>query len=427
MFGDLTWVEGELANLGRSRAGHVYFDLVDADHDGSAGVRPSLSVALFNNDRLRVNQFLTEQGGPVRMTDGIRIRIGGRLRTYPARSSVQLVMDRIDPAFTLGLLGQERARLLAALSAEGVLRANAELPMPALPLRVALVTSGGSAAHADALDEFARSGFGFRVSFLDARTQGAGAEASIVAALRTASSLPIDVVVLVRGGGATTDLATFDSEIVARSIAGLARPVITGIGHEVDRTVADEVAHTTHKTPTAAAASLVQVVGDAQRQVHNRWVSVGSAARSRLVRADLHFGQLGLRTGGTALRLLDRHCSALDAHVHRVRAASGRLTVSERIVVDHLARRIGPAGDRQLERVGQRLANSSVRAAVHDPAGALARGWSITRRGDGRLVRSVNDVVAGDLLHTTLAVGALRSTVNDDETATATVRVDGDR
>jgi exodeoxyribonuclease VII large subunit len=393
----------------------VYFDLVDAEHTGPDATRPSLTVALFNTDRQRVNQFLTNQGGAVRMTDGIRVRIGGRLRTYPARSSVQLVMDRIDPAFTLGLLGQERTRLLAALTAEGVLRLNGELALPVLPLSVALVTSAGSAAHADALDELHRSGFGFRVRLLDARTQGADAERSIVAALRTAAALDVDVVVLVRGGGATTDLAGFDSERVARAITAMPVPVLTGIGHEIDRTVADEVAHTAHKTPTAAAASLVVAVRDARADVHDRWVAIRSGSRGRLVRADQELGRTGHRAGATALRRLDRHGATVDALFQRAGTAGRRAATAEAAALDGLVRRIGPAGARVLERATERVATVAARAAVHDPTAALARGWSVTRRADGTLVRSARDVAPGDELITTMAHGTVRSTVHDGD------------
>ena len=407
----MTWVEGELRNLSRSRAGHVYFDLVDAEHTGSDATRPSLAVALFNTDRLRVNQFLAEQGGAVRMSDGIRVRVGGRLGTYAARSSLQLVMDRIDPAFTLGLLGQERTRLLAALTSEGLLRANAGIPLPALPLSVALVTSDGSAAHADALDELRRSGFGFRVSFLDARTQGADAEASMVAALLTAASLGVDVIALVRGGGAATDLVTFDSETLARTIAGLGVPVFTGIGHETDRSVADQVAHSAHKTPTAAAAALVGAVRDARAQVHDAWVAVRSGARGRLVRADGQLGRAGHRSGSAALRRLDRHRLAVDHQVHRLRTAASRGADADAAVLEALARRVAPAAARTLERADDVVATRAARAAVHDPTAALARGWSITRTEAGHLLRSPDEAPAGTTIVTTLADGTVHSTV----------------
>ncbi len=411
MFGDLAWVEGELRNVSRSRPGHVYFDLVEADHDGPESQRASLSVALFNSDRQRVNQFLADQGGAVRMTDGIRVRIGGRLQTYPSRSSLQLVMDRIDPAFTLGLLGQERTRLLGALTAEGILRANAELPLSPLPLSVALVTSGGSAAQADALDEFRRSGFGFRVSFLDARTQGPDAEVSLVAALLTAEGLDVDVVALVRGGGAATDLAAFDSERVARAIAGLGVPVITGIGHEIDRSVADEVAHGAHKTPTAAAAALVERVRDAALSVHDRWVSVTSGVAGRLVRADQQLDRTGRRTGSAAVHHLSRHRQGIDHLGQRIRTAGHRAGTADRAAVSDLARRLGPPATRALERGTDRIDSLAARAAVHDPEAALARGWSVTRGVDGALVRSPQDVRPGDRLVTTTRAGSLHSLV----------------
>ncbi len=235
------------------------------------------------------------------MNDGIRVRIGGRLATYPARSSVQLVMDRIDPAFTLGLLGQERVRLLAALEEEGLLRRNGAVALPLVPLHVGLVTSTGSAAHADALHELESSGVGFRVSTFDARTQGADAPSSVVAALRTAAAYRVDVVLLVRGGGAATDLVAFDHEDVARAIAACPVAVFTGIGHETDRSVADEVAHTAHKTPTAAAGAVVRTVHDAERRVVDAWAAVRSGVGGRLVRAEHRLARVAHRTGTAAL------------------------------------------------------------------------------------------------------------------------------
>ena len=218
VFGEEMWVEGELRNTKRSANGHVYFDLVDPGRDGEAN-RPMLAVTLFAKERQAVNRFLTQQGGMVRMGDGVRVRIRGRLNVYAARSTLQLRMSWIDPAFTLGVMGQERDRVLALLATEGLIGANAAAPMPDVALHIALVTSIGSAAHADALDELRRAGVGFRITAIDARTQGADAARSIVAALRSAVERSAEIVLLVRGGGARTDLAAFDTESVARAIA----------------------------------------------------------------------------------------------------------------------------------------------------------------------------------------------------------------
>lgn len=390
VFGDEVWIEGEVRNLKRSANSHVYFDLVEAGRDGDTS-RPMLAVTLFSKERQEVNQHLREQGGAVRMGDGVRVRIRGRLNIYGARSSLQLRMSWIDPAFTLGVMGQERDRVLALLSAEGLLGVNAAVPMPPVPLHIALVTSSGSAAHADALDELRRAGPGFRISVLDARTQGAEAERSIVAALRAAATLQADVVLLVRGGGARTDLAAFDTEAVARAIAASPLPVVTGIGHEIDRTVADEVAHAAHKTPTAAAAAVAE---RARRFTHDLDLLVAqlpAAARGRLVRAT----------------------AQLDASAHRAgRAASHHLVTAGR-ELDHLARRTAVAAPRLLDDSERRVQGMAARARAHDPSIALARGWSITRDDSGRVMRSATRVLPGATLHTTLADGTVRSVVTE--------------
>ncbi len=306
VFGDEVWVEGEVRNLTRSANSHVYFDLVDPDRDGDPG-RPMLSVTLFSKERQAVNRHLTAHGGAVRMGDGIRVRIRGRLNIYAARSALQLRMSWIDPAFTLGLMGQERDRVLALLAAEGLLDLNARVAFPAVPLHVALITSVNSAAHADVLDELRRAHLGLRVSVLDARTQGAAAPRSIVAALGAAVDRGAEVVLLVRGGGARTDLAAFDDETVARAIASSPLPVVTGIGHEIDRTVADDVAHTAHKTPTAAAAAVVQRARDFDRELEAAAAQMRTAMRGRLVRADTALSAAAHRPGDPPRTTCTRH------------------------------------------------------------------------------------------------------------------------
>jgi exodeoxyribonuclease VII large subunit len=393
----------------------VYFRLVDPDDDRCDAARPSLSVTLFDSQRQLVNRFLRSQGDPIRMTDGIRVRVGGRLATYAARSTVQLVMDRIDPAFTLGLLGQERVRLLAALEDEGLLRRNAAVPVPVVPLHVGLVTSVGSAAHADALHELESSGIGFRVSTFDARTQGTDAPRSVVAALRTAAAVGVDVVLLVRGGGAATDLVAFDHEHVARAIATSTVAVFTGIGHEVDRTVADEVAHTAHKTPTAAAGALVRAVRDAERRVVDDWAAVRTGVAGRLVRAEHRLARVGHRAGTSAIHRLTRRRDAIDRHAQRVGAGARRRLSGAEATVAAVGVRAEPAAARLLERATARLDVLAANVSAADPARALRRGWSITHTADGRLVRDPAEVAAGDELVTRVAGGTVRSRVVDGD------------
>ena len=389
--GDL-WVQGQMRNLTRPESGHVYFDLVEPAAAGDA-LASVVSVVLLAPEKRMVNEVLRRTGGAVRMVDGIEVRIQGRLRWWAPRGQVQLRMTSIDPAWTLGRLAADRERVLAALATEGLLERNRRQAMPLVPLRIGLVTSVGSAAHADFLAELKTSSYGFEVVVADARTQGLDCERSVVSALRVLGSAAktVDVIALVRGGGARTDLAAFDRAGIARAIAAMDVPVLTGIGHEIDLSIADLVAHRSFKTPTAVAAHVVEQVG------------------RFLVRAD----ELCSATAGHALRSLDQ----ADDHVRRkgrriARATRSALTDQERTCTE-AGRRLRRDPSRLLDRAEQTLAGADARVQAHDPVRVLARGWSITRDADGHLVRHASEVEPGTALSTTLADGTIGSRVTE--------------
>ncbi|HSL57516.1 MAG TPA: exodeoxyribonuclease VII large subunit, partial [Acidimicrobiales bacterium] len=256
-FPDQVWVAGELQGL-RAGGPHLYFTLVEPGELGD-GPAASIPVALFRGARAGVEHVLRKAGG-LALADGLAVRIRGEVILYAPRSQVQLRMTAIDPGHTLGQLAIDRDRLLRALAAEGLVGRNATVALAAVPLRVALITSAGSAAAHDTVEELAASGLGFQVTLIDTRVQGPEAVGSVVAALAHAARLDVDVVAVVRGGGSRTDLVAFDAEPVARAIAGCAHPVLTGSGHEIDTRVADAVAHRALKTPPAVAGYLVHRV-----------------------------------------------------------------------------------------------------------------------------------------------------------------------
>jgi exodeoxyribonuclease VII large subunit len=429
-FRDEVWVRGEIRDLSRARSGHVYFTLTDPGGDACLGVM--LSATKKNV----VNDALVRAGGGVRMTDGTDVRIRGRLDWYAPRGQLQLRMTAIDPAYTLGQLEVARAELLGRLEAEGLLARNGLLPMPAAPLCVGLVTSEGSAAEADFLDELRRSGFAFRVLVADARVQGFDAPRSLARAVRMVVTHPIDVLAVVRGGGARTDLAAFDDEAVARAIAGCPVPVITGIGHEVDTSVADEVAHTAAKTPTACAQLLVTRVGELAGAMESTWAAIAERGRRGVRRHDerllAHARQLARGTrvalDGSSTRLdaiagRSRRAatSGLERAAHRLDTHGGRLTGAARshlraaeVLVAAAERRVAHRAPRALAEGERALDALDARLRGLDPDRTLARGWSITRRADGRVVRSPDDVAPGDVLTTRVAAGEVRSTVSGD-------------
>ncbi|HEX5365914.1 MAG TPA: exodeoxyribonuclease VII large subunit [Acidimicrobiales bacterium] len=436
-FPDEVWVRGVVRNLARGRGGGtVWFDLVEpaADGDLSRPARATLPVVLFDTARRRVNARLTDAGGRVRMTDGTEVRIRGRLSWYERRGRLQLAMSDIDPAFTLGRLAADRDHLLRLLAGEGLLSRQAELARPLLPLRLGLVTSGGSAAEHDVLGELRSSGIGFSVVRADVRVQGAHAPRSVAAGLAAVAARGVDLVLLVRGGGATTDLGAFDGEVVARAVAGLAVPVLTGIGHEVDRSVADEVAHASYKTPTACAQAVVADVRAVEARTLALWRDIAAVARRRTQAEARHLhtcGRLVARATRRGLDAADRDLEARQARVGRVADAAlarstahldravGRVEAGGRAHLRTHAQVVGSATARLTHRAPRLLAGAArhldaVEAQVGalDPQRVLGRGWSITRTAGGRTVRSVAGLEPGHRIVTTLADGVVSSTVD---------------
>jgi len=426
------WVQGQIRNLSRSGRGHVYFDLCEPV---AAGAQPkaSIAVTLFDSNRQIVNRIITRTGNSVRIDDGVEVRIRATVEMYVPRGQLQLNMTSIDPEFTLGRLGADREQLLADLKAEDLIQANSLIPMPMVPLRVGLITSDQSAAHADFQEQIAASGYAFEITVLATRVQGEFAPEEIAEMIDRGCSADLDVLAVVRGGGAKTDLAAFDSSPVARSIAVATLPVLCGIGHEVDTSVADLVAHASLKTPTACAQFLIERViefdfalaeranriagfgraipADQDKLVSERAALVGHRVTERLQRARQ-------TTANTAAVLERRVAGSITQAEHRLASAqarvvagsTGALTTANRqcdLVADQLTSR--PA--RVLRTAHQRLDLFEAKLSAVDPVQALRRGYSITTTADGTLVRAPEQVQAGTPLVTRVAAGTIESTV----------------
>jgi len=414
-FSDGVWVRGEIQGWSE-RGGHAYFSLADDSPGRQAVVR----VQLFANARMRLRPLLAKHR--LRLADGMKVRIFGHLDFYAPGGQLGLKMSDLDPRFTLGDLAQQRDQVLRRLAAEGALDVNGRLPLSRVPMRVGVVSSAGTAAWHDFHDELARSGFGFRIVLADTRVQGPGAARRVTRAIQALSSHAgrpgaggLDVIVVIRGGGSRNDLATFDAEPIARAIAAAPVPVLTGLGHEIDRSVADEVAHTSWKTPTACAQSLVQSVALYMTAVERRYEAIVVGARTRLATADRTLSERAHRIARRTHAAVERADERLGVRIDRLRAGSHR-------PLSHGARRLRTVGERLVARTPQLLTAEerhlvSIEARVRslDPVNVLARGWSITRTADGRLVRSPTDVTDGEALTTQFASGSLRSRAELDE------------
>lgn len=435
------WVRGEIRELpppgdGRRARPHLYFDLIEPAPPGQRP-RAVLPVVLWNTDRKRVNADLRRSGVRVSaMDNGVDVRIRGRMRWWAPGGRPQLQMTGIDPDYTLGRLAADRAAVLAALAADDLLDRNARLPLPPVPTRIGLVTSLGSAAQADVRRVLEAAGLSHLLVEADARTQGPAAVETVPLALAAAVDAGAELVLLVRGGGSRVELAAFDNEAIARAVATCPVPVVTGIGHEVDESVADRVAHTACATPTAAAALVVTSVAAARDRTEALWAAIEAASR-RAVRAEgdrlaVRGRHIATHAGGAlrtaeaghrslSARLRQRGPAGLaraDARLDALGTSLGRgvrrdLGEAERRVAA-VAARLGRRPRPLLDRVGRDLTGLDARVRAVDPARALARGWSITYTDAGDLVRSPAEVAVGDELVTHVAGGRLRSRVVDE-------------
>ena len=389
VFPEEIWLEGEIVGLNVASSGHVYFDVIEPDSEGSRVDK--MSVALWKGRRQGVESVLARaEAGP--LVDGIRVRIRGELSFYAPQGRVQLLMTAIDPHHTLGQLAVDRERVLKSLSMAGLLDANSALKVPLVPLHVGLITSDGSAAYNDFVNEISLSPYPFRISLVHSAVQGAEAESGLIAAIETLGDVDVDVIAVVRGGGARTDLMAFDLESVATAVANSTRPVLSGIGHEIDRSVVDEVAHTAFKTPTACAAALVQAVAAFDQNLDlsaRRIVNLAVTSHDRASEAISY----SVRAIG------DRARRTLDIREERLAALSSRLS---------------DLGLMSIGRNSQRLDRiSDLLRALH-PDRILARGFSITRDRDGEIVRG--QVPLGSTLVNETADSLITSTVTGSET-----------
>ena len=407
-FFDGVWVRGEIQGWS-VRGPHAYFRLVEDTDEGKAAV----NVQFFAPAQTRLKPLLMKHR--LRLADGLKVRIFGHLDFFAPSGQLGLKMSGIDPRFTLGELALQRDDVVRRLVAAGLYDRNKARRVPAAPLRVGVVASKASAAWADFLHEIERSGLAFELRLVDVRVQGEWAVTEVTAAVRTlARHRDLDVVVIIRGGGSRTELATFDHEAIATAIATSPLPVFTGLGHEIDRAVADEVAHSALKTPTACAAALVEHVQAFQLQTELVWTAIERTAERSVTAAATDVAELANGIRHRVVAAVERADERLAQRGHRVRNGASR-------VVERAETRLA-AASAAVRRVPQRLEPEvrhldavAQRVRLLDPVHTMARGWSITRTADGRTVRDAAQVQPGDQIITTFANGTARSRVEETQ------------
>jgi len=381
------WVRGEIAKV--YEKGHVYVDLVDAGSASSDAKRPVLNAHCWATQWAPLKKKLAADG--VTLSPGLIVNFYGYVDVYAPQGKIGFTITQIDVQGLLGDVARRRAELVARLTAEGLLEANKQIAVPAVPLRVGLVASPGTEGYNDFTGQLLHSGYGFQIILVKSAVQGDAAPAQILAALETLDQHGVDIICVVRGGGSKGDLACFDDERVARAIAASSTPVFTGIGHTGDESIADLVAHTRAITPTKLGEEIAAIV----ESWHARHVRL------------------------PAQRLLDATAEVLDEAT--VYAAERRRTmifaVRDRLRAEqrHLAStRSGLLVHSRhlLTSSAQMLASHRALLSAYDPKRRLAQGWSVVTNRKGEVVKSIDDVAAGDAVSVLVSDGSFESTVN---------------
>ncbi len=459
-FPDALWVRGEVQRLPHDAASrrHVYFELHDGGKQGAVSHQIPAAILGWDRDRYRLGRFLDGSDPSFRLQDKLEVCLQCRVDFYAPYGKVSLKVIGVDPEYSLGKLEAQRRRVLAWLEAQGLTGLNATRPWPALPLRLGLITSAGSAAEQDVLSGLRASGYPFSVLRADCRMQGEQTAPQVIAALQRLAAEAVDVIVIARGGGSRADLSWFDQQDICAAVARCPLPVVSAIGHEVDTSLVDLCAHTRCKTPTAAAALLVEQVRAWDRRVEEAARRVGAGALVGLAAARRRFDgvrRLGVVAARSVREWERRHhalVTTLAARTgravarcqQRLQGLSGEVAHGARALVaasrgrpDYLARELGREVRRALDRAGQRAAGPAraiqpaarrlqergdqrlqllaARVAGLDPQRQLERGFTLTLDGQGRLLRRAGEVVPGQALRTRFADGEVISKADGPE------------
>ena len=388
---DTYWVQAELSDVRSNYSGHCYLEFIQKDAGGNNLIAKARGTIWSNIYKMLKPYFEQETGQA--FTSGIKVLVQVSVEFHELYGYSLTVLD-IDPTYTVGDMERKRREILRQLEEEGVIDLNKELEMPMLPQRIAVISSATAAGYGDFCNQLANNprGYGFRTEIFPAIMQGERVEESILSALDAINNRleEFDVVVIIRGGGATSDLSGFDTYLLAASCAQFPLPIITGIGHERDDTVIDKVAHTRVKTPTAAAEFLIAKIDKCADVLDEMSFRLMQGVRNRLLWEHRRIENLAQRIPSTVYkRIADAKYDLLSAQRDLQMASRQFLSAKKH----------------RLELLQQRL-NDAL------PEKQLARGYSITLK-DGKALKDASLLKEGEKVTTLLYQGLFESVITN--------------
>lgn len=404
------WVHGVITQISE-KPKVVYMSIADFE-EGSVIPQATVSLSCFAAKFAAIKAKIASFDNPFEIKPQIKVQLLIRAEIYVPYGKLQAQILDIDPVYTLGELALTKSAILKKLAMEGLLDKNKSVPLAEMPLRVGLITGEGTAAYRDFSTKLAESPFAFHIVPAFAKMQGNETESSVIEALETLRNDPeLDVVCIVRGGGSKTDLTFFDSEALCRAVANYPIPVFTGIGHEIDRSLLDEVAYQACITPTDCAKHLIE------RAIES-WEALIRATRNIAEGARNYLGEYKnelTTTGHQLQQILGRRFTqekttlaqiavSLKKDMHFLfQSESGRIQRNEEGL------RQGTRKIIEFEKAKFELNEQKVKAA--DPKQVLAKGYTLTLGANGKFIRNASELKPGDRITTRFRGGNVTSQV----------------
>jgi exodeoxyribonuclease VII large subunit len=412
------WVEAELSECRESR-GHCYMELIQKDEHSATPVAKA-SAKCWASKWMLIRPYFERTTGQ-RLHAGMKVLLRVYAQFHEAYGFSWIVTD-IDPTYTLGDMARKRQEIIHQLKEEGVFDLQKELPLPLFCQHIAVISSETAAGYGDFCNQLADNpyGFQFRTQLFPAIMQGEGTEQSIIAALeRIYSSIPLlqeglgevfDCVVIIRGGGATSDMSGFDTLALAENVANFPIPIITGIGHDRDESILDMVSHTRVKTPTAAAAFLIShlkevldALNDSQRRIANY-----CGSKLSTLNAQLSMLQAALPRLFPAIKA--REEQRIEALSNRMMSGIQQRILSLQARISMTEQKLPLMALQKLTTEKHRLEMIEEKIKMLDPALLLKRGYSITLF-NGKTVRDPMTLKPGDEIETRVEKGTIKSII----------------
>ena len=407
---DEYWVQAEVSEV-REVRGHCYMELVEKDSFRNTPVAKA-PAKCWKSTWMLIKPYFERITGQS-LHAGIKVL----MKVYPQfheNYGFSWIVTDIDPQYTIGDMARKRQEIVRILKEEGVFDLNRELSIPMFANRIAVISSAGAAGYGDFCNQLSGNeyGFHFYFSLFPAIMQGEKIEQSVISALNKINNLidDFDCVVIIRGGGATSDLSGFDTLALAENVANFPLPVITGIGHERDESVLDMVSNTRVKTPTAAAAFLINNLKHTSDLIDDYRDRILSSVALRMEAEEQRLNRISERIPLLFSVIKERQLILLSGMANSLIIASNKRLSDENMRIAKMAVRLSSTSITRINNEKNRLNVLSERIRMSDPTLLLKRGFSMTTL-NGKVVRSTTDVAPGDVIETCLENGRITSIV----------------